>query len=66
MTVVALLGLQGRRLHRGVDRPPRISPLACDHRFGRLCLTGALVAVPVTVVAAVARSRFRRGARSGV
>ncbi|MDQ4070661.1 MAG: MFS transporter [Actinomycetota bacterium] len=36
----------------------RISPLASDHRFGRLFLTGALIAVPVTVVAAVARARF--------
>ena len=36
----------------------RISPLASDHRFGRLFLTGAVVAIPVTVVAAVARARF--------
>lgn len=39
----------------------RISPLASAHRFGRLFLAGALVTVPVTLVAAVARSRFRTG-----
>lgn len=35
-----------------------VSPLASDHRFGRLFLVGAVAAVPVTVVAAAARGRF--------
>jgi predicted MFS family arabinose efflux permease len=44
----------------------QISPLASDHRFGRLFLTGALVAVPVTVVAAAAaRARFQPMPESG-
>ena len=37
----------------------RISPLASAHRFGRLFLVGALVTLPVTVVVAIARRRFR-------
>lgn len=37
----------------------RITPLASSERFGRLFLTGALVTVPVTIIAAVARARFR-------
>lgn len=40
-----------------------ISPLASAHRFGRLFLAGALVTVPVTLVAAAARSRFRADPR---
>lgn len=37
----------------------RIAPLASAHRFGRLFLAGALATMPVTVIAAVARGRFR-------
>ena len=37
----------------------RITPLASADRFGRLFLTGALVTVPVTLVVAAARARFR-------
>lgn len=35
-----------------------VSPLASDHRFGRLFLVGVVAAAPVTLVAAVARGRF--------
>jgi len=37
----------------------RISPLASAHRFGRLFLAGALLTVPIMLIAAAARSRFR-------
>lgn len=36
-----------------------IAPLAGAHRFGRLFLVGAVITVPVTVIAAAARGRFR-------
>jgi len=41
----------------------RITPLAGAERFGRLFLTGALVTVPVTIIAALARARFRSKSR---
>lgn len=41
----------------------RIAPLASAHRFGRLFLAGAVVTVPVTLVAGAARARFRPAPR---
>jgi predicted MFS family arabinose efflux permease len=40
----------------------RISPLASAHRFGRLFFAGALATVPIALIAAATRSRFRSGA----
>jgi len=36
-----------------------VAPLASNHRFGVLFLSGVCIAVPVTAVAAVGRARFR-------
>ncbi|MGI8807034.1 MAG: MFS transporter [Acidimicrobiales bacterium] len=40
-----------------------ISPLASAHRFGRLFLAGAIATVPVAMIAASARWRFRPAAK---
>lgn len=42
-----------------------IAPLASAHRFGRLFLAGAIATVPIALIAAAARSRFRSAPTPG-